>query len=144
MELVFYPTDAAGAATCCGSPTESKVQNNGAVGTRVHAHPSFFNLFLLCIWNLHLNPRMSYRSHIWTCTMSGAGRKYRPVSYREYNVMCFLIVSDCATTSTSNDLKYLLHMRSLIKPSHTYKQQLTFPLTFFFFKDMSHDLQKQN
>lgn len=131
MELVFYPIDAA-AATSCGSSTESKVQNNGAAGTRVHTHLSSFNLSVCCIWNWHLNPTMSYRSHIWTCTTSGAGRMYRPVSYSEYNVLCFLIVSHCETTSTYSELKYLLLMRSLIKPSHSYKQQLTFPLTFYF------------
>lgn len=76
--------------------------------------------------------------------MSRAGRMYKPVSYSEYNVVRFLMVSDCETTSTYNELKYLLLKRSLTKPGHSYKQQLTFPLTFFIFKDMSHDLQKQN
>lgn len=70
--------------------------------------------------------------------MSRAGRMYKPVSYSEYNVVCFLMVSDCETTSTYNELKYLLLKRSLTKLGHSYKQQLTFPLTFFLFLKICH------
>lgn len=44
------------------------------------------------------------------------------------------MVSDCETTSTYNELKYLLLKRSSTKPGHSYEQQLTFPLTFYFLK----------
>lgn len=119
MELVFYSTDGAGSPLPVAPQRNPKCRTTGlwelVCTFMCPSHSNWIKWVTAVIFE-----------HVQRVELAGCTDRLVIV-----NTMWW--VSNCETTSTYNELKYLLK-RSLAKPRHSYEQQLTFPWTFFIFK----------